>query len=122
MKFSFATAFLAFTAASAVVFAAPTEGTSELTTNGVFAFSGNKIDGKVLGKTILGTFSKKLPVANLVIPAHYSFKKLSDLDGKFTGSIVGGKLSIKYNKGGATITGKASEPHPIVFQGETKVL
>ena len=89
---------------------------------GVFAFSGVLIEGRVLGKTLDGKFTHPLPIPALVDPAFYKFKKLSDLDGKFKGHVVGGELSITYNKGGATITGKASEPHPIVFQGETKVL
>ena len=76
----------------------------------------------MLGKTLVGTFSRKLPFPQLVDPARYKFAKLSDLTGKFTGHVVKGELSIKYEKHGATITGKANEGHPIFFEGETKVL
>lgn len=91
--------------------------------NGVFAFSGTKIEGRVLGKTLEGAFTHKLPIPALIDPAHYKFAKFSDLTGKFRGHVKGGQLSITYNKGGATITGKVNEGHHTIdFEGETRVL
>lgn len=88
----------------------------------MFAFTGREIEGKVRGKTLVGLFDKPLPIPALVDPAHYKFAKISDLTGRFKGHVIGRKLSITYDKGGATITGEANEGfRPVFFTGETRL-
>ena len=142
MKFSFATAFLTLTAASAVAFAAPAQDDStktgyflcasftshrpaykmfsETAFSGLLILNGRKFDGRVDGRPVIGELTHQLPFI-IVNPADYRLHELSELNGPFKGRIDRGDVFIKYIKSDATITGKANAGHLIIdFEGETK--
>ena len=140
MKFSFATALLTLTAASAIVFAAPTQDDStaryflyasfvshrrayqKYSGRDVINFDGDNIKGLVDGKPFVGKLGQAFPQHVQVHPMKYHFEKLSDLNGSFRGRIDGSNVLIQYDGSDATITGHALPPLSIHFEGVMKVL
>lgn len=75
----------------------------------------------MLDKTIVGSFGPGLSAAARVYEAVYDFHQWADLNGRFKGHIEGGEVTIKYDNGVATITGKTDADNLWDFEGQTTV-
>lgn len=74
-------------------------------------FEQNRIQARIHGNTfwnVKGSLEEKFPVDDFLFdPVTLTFKHQMDFDGPFTGHIGRGQLLLKWEKSGATITGRA---------------
>ncbi|KAK3835437.1 MAG: hypothetical protein JOS17DRAFT_737159 [Linnemannia elongata] len=74
-------------------------------------FSENRLQGRVHGNTywnIKGELDEKFPIDDLLFdPLIYTLNHPTDFDGPFSGRIGRGEILLKWERSGATITGRS---------------
>lgn len=87
-------------------------------------FNENRIQGRIHGNTywnIKGELEEKLPVDDLLVdPVVYALNHPTDFEGPFSGRIGGGEIFLRWEKSGATITGRSGQGDYEV-KGKTRV-
>ncbi|KAF9904334.1 hypothetical protein EC991_002840 [Linnemannia zychae] len=88
-------------------------------------FDQNRFQGRIHGNTywnLRGELEEKLPLDELLLdPVIYTLDRPTDYDGKFAGRIGRGEVVLKWEKSGATITGRAG-PGDFEVKGKTHVV
>ncbi|KAH7364633.1 hypothetical protein BKA65DRAFT_546502 [Rhexocercosporidium sp. MPI-PUGE-AT-0058] len=87
-------------------------------------FDGKRLQGRIHGNTfwnIKGELAKDFPIHEFLMdPVIFTLNHPTDFDGAFTGEIGRGEVSLKWEKSGATITGRSGAGDYTV-EGKTHV-
>ncbi|KAF3935376.1 hypothetical protein ABW20_dc0100636 [Dactylellina cionopaga] len=85
---------------------------------------GARLQGRIHGNTywnIKGELNEKLPIEELLLdPLIYNLNHPTDFEGEFTGRIGRGEVIFKWEKSGATITGRSGQGD-FEIKGKTRV-